>query len=546
MNLRNTNHKFVIVFSFIFLAEATFAQSPNGSSASSVLLWVVGIIILFALLFVGDSLLKLEAKNVDSKKKGVNYSILPRLGEIFGSKVPDFVPSDNLHVLQKGHDILLEGEAAARTDKHISHSTAFAVKPTDFFGIAPIPKLVIKIGDHVKAGEPLFYDKKTPEVKFCSPVSGEVIAINRGAKRSIAEVVVLADVDQVYQPIGRRDFGGMTREDWMSFLAESGVFPMIKRRPFQLIAHPSETPRDIFVSTFDSAPLAPNSNFIVKGREAAFQKGLDILNKLTDGSVYLGLNAKEEPVKAFSEAVGVEKHWFHGKHPAGNVGVQIHHIKPIKGQDVVWTLDTQAVITIGALVLEGKYNAERVVAITGAELKDPKYIRTFQGASVSNLLKDNLSEESDNIRIISGDVLSGKKIEINGFLGFNDDQITVVKEGNYHEMFGWLLPLAPRPSVSRTLPGFLMPNFKYTADTNTHGEERAFVVTGQYEKVLPMDIYPQHLMKSILMGDFERMEGLGINELAEEDVALCEFVCTSKQPLQEILRDGLDMMHEQG
>ncbi|MFZ1524940.1 MAG: NADH:ubiquinone reductase (Na(+)-transporting) subunit A, partial [Saprospiraceae bacterium] len=249
------------------------------------------------------------------------------------------------------------------------------------------------------------------------------------------------------------------------------------------------------------------------------------------------------PSPVFSEAQGVAKHWFAGPHPAGNVGVHIHHVAPIKGHDRVWTLPVQNIITIGQMFLTGEYHADRIIALTGAELNEPKYVHTYQGASVADLLKGNIT--GDNNRIISGDVLSGQQVGEDGFLGFNADQVTVVKEGDDYEIFGWLLPLAPRPSVSGTMPSYGGPETEFEANTNTHGEKRAFVVSGQYESLLPMDIYPQHLMKAIITGNIEKMEGLGITELTEEDVALCEFACTSKNPLQSILRDGLNNLKEQ-
>ncbi len=544
MTLGNTTIKLILLSILLFGTDTLSAQTLGSSGVMTVLMCTVAILALLALVFVADSLLKLEAKNVGADKNGENYSVLPNFKEIARPRVPDFVPRQNLHTLSKGHDLKLEGKAQPIVDGSL-RATTYAVQPPDFNGIAPIPKMLVQVGDNVKAGDPLFFNKKTPDIKFCSPVSGEIIAINRAEKRAISEVVILADKEQAYREFGTFDLNGMKREELVSFLAESGVWPMIIRRPYQMIADLNEIPRDIFVTTFDSAPLAPDSNIMVEGREGDFQKGLDVLNKLTGNKVYLGLNAKVEPSVAFSDARGVEKHWFHGKHPAGNVGVQIHHIKPIANSDVVWTLGVQEVITLGALFTKGRFDAGRVVALAGAELKEPKYIRTYLGASIESFLKDNI-EGDEELRYLSGDVLTGKQIESKGYLGFFDDQITVLKEGRYNELFGWLLPLAPRPSISRTMPGFVMPNFEYRADTNTHGEQRAFVVTGQYEKVLPMDIYPQHLMKSILMGDLERMEGLGLLELAEEDVALCEFVCTSKQPLQQILRDGLDFMREQG
>jgi len=375
-------------------------------------------------------------------------------------------------------------------------------------------------------------------------VSGQFIELNRGAKRRITELVFLADKEQSYRTYDLPNLSTISREDLVAFLANSGVWPMIRQRPYNVVPDIDATPKNIFVSTFDSAPLAPNTSLIVDGNEAAFQKGLDILSMLTDGSVHLGLDASDANIsKAFTDATGVEKNWFQGAHPAGNVGVQIHHTAPINKGDTVWTAGVQEVIVIGRLFTEGRFNTERLVALTGAELKSAHYVKTYQGANLESFLEDNL--EDDHVRVVSGDVLTGTDVGTKGYLGFFDDQVTVLKEGDYYEMFGWLVPVAPRPSISNTFPHFIYPE-KMVADTNTHGEERAFVVTGQYEKVLPMDVFPQHLMKAILVNDFERIEGLGIYELVEEDVALCEFVCTSKQNVQSILRDGLDLMRDQG
>lgn len=546
MTLRNLIIKSIFVSACLLLSEQAAAQGVGSSSAINLTIWIVAILVFLALVFVGDSLLKLQAAKSGVDDEDKNYSIFPKWSDIFRPELPSFVPKNNLHILRKGHDILLEGGADDTQLSSDLTANTFAVKPTDFRGIAPIPKMMVAVGDNVLAGTPLFYDKKNPDIKFCSPVSGEVIAINRGAKRAITEVVVLADKEQKHKQFSAPNVETASREELVDFLVESGVWPMITRRPYQLLAKKDETPRDIFISTFDTAPLAPDSNLLVQGKETEFQKGLEVLARLTEGKVYLGLNAKSEPASAYVNAEGVEKHYFHGKHPAGNVGVQIHHIKPINPTDIVWTLGVQEVISFGALFTQGKLDTERVAILAGAELKTPQYVKTYIGANIENFVKDNIVENAESVRFVSGDVLSGKAIASNGFLGFYDDQVTVLKEGNYNELFGWLLPFAPRPSLSRSMPGFLMPDFKYHADTNTHGEKRAFVVTGQYEKVLPMDIYPQHLMKAIMAGDFERMEGLGIAELAPEDIALCEFACTSKQPLQNILRDGHEMMIEQG
>jgi Na+-transporting NADH:ubiquinone oxidoreductase subunit A len=372
-----------------------------------------------------------------------------------------------------------------------------------------------------------------------------VVEVKRGEKRSIAEVIILADKEIKHAKVQAPDINQASRVEIVNFMAENGLWPLINERPFDVVPDLHDVPVNIFVSTFDTAPLAPDNNLIVSGNEAAFQTGLNVLAKLTSGKVHLGLDARgnSAPSTAFSEAIGVEKHWFSGAHPAGNVGIHIHHIAPIKGLDKVWTLTVQEVITIGIMFLTGQYHAERIVALTGAELKTPKYVRTYQGANLGDLLSGNIV--GDNVRIVSGDVLSGKQDTTDGFLSFRADQVTVLIEGDDYELFGWLLPLAPRPSLSGTIPSYGGKDYHFEANTNTHGEKRAFVVSGQYEEVLPMDIYPQHLMKAIVTGDIEKMEGLGITELTEEDVALCEFACTSKNPLQSLLRQGLDTLKEQ-
>jgi len=523
------------------------AQDNTGSSNSLglALLAAVVLIAFFVLVQVADNLLRIQAKKVAPGADPDAVSIFPSVRSLFRKRLPKYVGDAAVTDLREGYNIRLEGAATPKIDGR-TKATTFAIQPPNFRGIAPIPKLAVEVGQKVKAGDHLFNDKKITAIKYVAPVSGEVVAINRGERRAITEVVIKADKEIEYRQLEKFDPEKGSREDLVNYLMDCGAWALLRQRPYDIVADPEAVPANIFVSTFDTAPLAPDNNFVVEGREEAFQKGLDVLNLLTSGKVYLGLsaNGEEAPAKAFTEAKGVEKRWFRGPHPSGNVGVQIHHIAPIGAKQVVWTLGVQEVITLGAVFTEGRFNAERVVAITGAELKEPKYVRTWIGANVGELVKNNLS--NDKVRLISGDVLSGRKKQAENFLNFYDDQITVVAEGDYYEMFGWLLPSKYTPTVSRTFPNFLFPKATYRADTNTHGEKRAFVVTGQYEELLPMDVLPQHLMKAILTNDYDGMEGLGIYELIEEDVALCEFACTSKQPLQKILRQGLDMMHEQG
>lgn len=538
-------NKLNLSLGLMFFTHILSAQS-SGASASSLLVYsligVCAILLVWALFGLASNLLKIEADKygLDSEKN--NIGIIPGLRDFFSPSRPSYASEGSFHNLRKGYDIKLEGSAKGPVSD--ASVTRFGINPKDFRGMTPIPKVEVEVGTEIKAGDPLFFDKKRPEIQYVSPVSGEVVEVRRGEKRSIAEIVILADKDTKYRKSIVPDIYKADRAELVNFMLATGVWPLINERPFDVVPQPSTVPVNIFVSTFDTAPMAPDNNMFVAGNEEAWQKGLSVLALLTSGKVHLGLDARggAAPAKAFTDAYGVEKHWFKGPHPAGNVGVQIHHTAPIKGHDKVWTLNVQEVITIGKLFLTGEYHADRVVALTGADLANPMYVRTKQGANIGELIKNNTKGE--NLRLVTGDVLSGKQTTADGFLGFRDDQVTVLKEGNNYELFGWLLPLAPRPSVSGTIPSYGK-DFSFEANTNTHGEKRALVVSGQYESVLPMDIYPQHLVKAIVGNNLEKMEALGLNELTEEDVALCEFVCTSKNPVQAIVRQGLDTLQEQ-
>ncbi len=532
-----------------FLTVATYAHAQAGGELSNALLiglFSIALLILLAVVtLVGDTFLRIESREIGADETKANYSVFPKLSEIFGAKRPTHLDGANVIDLKRGHDILLQGEAEKVIDTNVQPKT-YAIRPQDFVGMSPIPKVLVEKGDEVKAGDILFFDKKRPNVKYASPVSGEVIDVTRGEKRAIDKVIILADKEQKYRDFNKPVLGDLDRENLVAFLLEIGAWSFIRQRPFDLVANPEDMPKAIFVSTFDSAPLAPDLNFALKGREYAFQTGLDVLNRLTEGKVHLGLNGKSAtaPSSVFTAAQGVEKHWFNGPHPAGNVGVQIHHIDPINKGDVVWYMNPQDVASLGAIFTEGIFKPERLIAVTGAELKRPRYFRAPIGASVEEMLADNIKPDN-KVRVVAGDVLTGTQIDDKGYLGFFDDQVTVLFENDNYTMFGWLSPFAMNPSVSKTFPGAAFKDYKYRAETNTHGEHRALVVTGQYESVLPMDVYPQHLVKAILTNDFERMEGLGIYELSPEDVALCEFACTSKTDVQAILREGLEMVREQ-
>jgi len=450
--------------------------------------------------------------------------------------------------LKRGFDIKLKGHPEEKILSTFKSAT-YAVRPPDFVGIRPIPKLMVEVGDEVLAGDAVFFDKPNPEIFYCSPVSGEVVDIKRGAKRAIEEVVILADEKVAFKNFDKKNPGSCNREEIIANLKEAGCWPFIKQRPYNVIANAEIAPRDIFVSCFDTNPLAPNIEFALKSDLSDFQIGIDVLKKLTDGSVYLGV---DDANSAFANMSGAEINIFSGPHPAGNVGVQIHHISAINKGETVWTISPYDVVLFGRLFNKGTYDTKRLISVGGPPVKAPQYIPTYIGASVDAALDQNIT--SKNIRVVSGSALSGTKMSVGQHISALVNSVSVLEEGDFYELLGWILPSYPRPSLSPTIPPFeLTTKFpfikkveRFNANTNTHGEKRAFVVTGQYESVVPMDIYPQALLRAILSKDFDMMEGLGIYEVVEEDLALCEFVCTSKFNVQETLREGLELLREQG
>jgi Na+-transporting NADH:ubiquinone oxidoreductase subunit A len=445
--------------------------------------------------------------------------------------------------LKKGFEINLEGKPQSTISEEIKPDT-FALKPTDFHGVLR-GKVLVEEGDTVKAGSPLFFDKKMEEVLFTSPVSGEVVEIRRGAKRKLLEIVVLADKENEYEDFGKHsasEIHNLSKEAVLEKLAKSGVWPSIIQRPYGIIANPVDTPKSIFISGFDTSPLAPDASVLYKGEDKYLQTGIDILKKLTDGTIHLNLEANSEVPTVFSQIQGAQINKFSGPHPAGNVGVQIHHIDPVNKGELVWTLTPYGVIQIGKLFSEGIYDASKIIALTGSQVSEPKYYRTYNGAGIKKFAEGTL--KGDHNRIISGNVLTGEKVETSSHLGYYHQQLTVIPEGDYHELFGWILPSTKKLSFHKGLGllSFLNPKKEYVVDTNLHGEERAFVTTGTFEEVTPMDIYPTYLLKAILAEDYDEMEELGIYEVIEEDLALCEFIDVSKHDVQAIVREGIDLM----
>ncbi len=445
----------------------------------------------------------------------------------------------NVIKITKGLNINLAGDAEKVIKNH--DADIYALKPTDFIGV--FPRMMVKEGEEVKAGTPLFLDKYREDIMFTSPVSGKVKEIKRGAKRALLEVKIESDGKYESLDFGAADPLALGREGVIEKLLKSGIWTMIRQRPYSVVANPKDKPKAIVISTFDTAPLAPDNDFIVHGQGEAFQAGLDALSLLTPGKVHLNIDANATHSKVFTNSKRVQINQFAGPHPAGNVSVQINRLDPINKGDIVWYLYPQDVINIGKLFITGQYDSTRIIALTGSEVLNPAYYKTHIGVSIESLLKGNVAE--GNKRYISGNVLTGKKIDLDGFVCFHHTHITVIPEGDYYEFLGWALPGFDKFSVSRTFPSFLFPSKKYKLDTNMHGGERAYVMTGQFEKVFPMDIYPLQLIKAILVEDIDLMENLGIYEVDEEDFALCEVIDTSKTNIQEIVRKGLDLMRKE-
>lgn len=446
--------------------------------------------------------------------------------------------------LKKGLDIRLVGDA----EKKISDSPRsqyYAIRPTDFHGLTP--KMVLRIGDTLKAGTIIFHDKYNESICFASPVAGKLADIVRGEKRRVLTILIEADSNDSYEQKPTIDPSTSSPTDAKNALLQSGCWPMIKQRPFDIIADPNNEPKAIYISTFDTAPLAPDYTFVLQGKKDDFQKGIDILRLLTKGTVHLGVSHDSKHSEIFNSTQNVTKTTFSGKHPAGNVGVQIHHTNPINKGEYVWVVNAQDVAIIGRVLTTGKYDITRTIALTGSEVTNPSYITALPGVQM-NAIVNGKTKKIGEERIISGNALCGSRETPDTFLGFYDNQVTVLPEGNQMKFLlteGWLSPGLNKFSNSRLYPTFLFPNKKYRLDTNLNGEDRGFVVTGELEKVFPFDIYPMQLVKAAMTDDIDLMENLGIYEVAPEDFALCEFVCTSKINIQDEIRAGLDLIKKE-
>ncbi len=443
----------------------------------------------------------------------------------------------NVIKLKKGLDINLKGKAAAKVSP-ANASKVYGLVPDAFWGMKP--KVVVKEGDEVKAGDALFVNKLHPEMKFVSPVSGKVTLVERGDRRKVLSVQVEAAAQQQYVDFGKKQVNSLNAEQVKAALLESGMFGYFIQRPYAIVANPDDTPKAIFVSAFSDMPLAADTNMVLKGQEKDFQTGIDALAKLA--KVYVGVKAGSV-VASTTNATVTE---FQGKCPAGNVGVQINHINPVNKGEVVWTVGAEEVVFIGRLFNEGKVNLTRTIAVAGSEIKEPQYKQVLVGAKIGDIIAGNIKTDK-KVRLIDGNPLTGMKTTENSFILAHSTEVTVIPEGDEaNEMFGWIAPRLNDFSVSRSYFSWLMPKSKeYVLDARVKGGHRHMIFSGEYDSVFPMDIYPEQLVKAIIAGDIDRMEALGIYEVAPEDFAVAEFVDSSKVELQRIVREGLDMLRKE-
>lgn len=445
-----------------------------------------------------------------------------------------------LYKIKKGLDLKLEGVAVANLEV-ASLSAVYAVKPTDFPGV--MPRTVVKEGDSVQAGDALFVDKTTERIKFVSPVSGTVVGVDRGERRKLLRFRVQADANQQFKNFGPREVGKMTGEEVKEMMLESGLFAFFRQRPYDVVANPDETPKAIFVSAFSKMPLAAKFSFVSEGQEEDFKLGMKALAKLA--KLHLGIcpgqvNSGLLPISEAQVSV------FEGPNPAGNVGVHINHVAPVNKGEVVWTLGAEMVITLGRLLRTGQVKLTRRIALAGSLVKEPHYVETFIGTPMADLFKNRLRRE-EHVRLINGNPFVGYKSSMDDYLGAFSTEVCAIPEGDdVDEAFGWILPRLNDFSTSRSYFSWLFGKKRsYDLDCRVKGGERHMIMSAEYERVFPMDIYPSFLVKAIITGDIDRQEALGIYEVAPEDFAVAEFIDSSKLELQRIVREGLEMLRKE-
>lgn len=442
--------------------------------------------------------------------------------------------------LRKGLDIRLKGTAAKQKTQISPAYEEVALMPQDFVGVTPKP--VVREGDVVKAGDTLFVNKASQEVGFSSPVSGMVAAIVRGERRKVLRIVVKADKETLYTDYGQKDPAKLTGEEVKASLLQAGLFGYINQLPYAVSTTPDTTPKAIFVSALRDMPLAADFEMELLGNEEAFQAGLTALSKVA--KTYLGIGARQTSL-ALTQAKDVEIYVFDGPCPAGNVGVQVNHIDPVNKGEVVWTVDPSAVIFFGRLFLTGKVDLRKVIAIAGSEMASPAYVETIVGAPLKDILRGQL-DNRPHVRLINGNPLTGRKSSLDDYLGAHTSELTAIPEGDdVDEMLGWIMPRTRQFSTSRSYFSWLMGKKEYDLDARVKGGERHMIMSGEYDKVLPMDIYGEYLIKAIITGDIDKQEALGIYEVSPEDFALAEFVDSSKLELQKLVREGLDILRKE-
>lgn len=453
--------------------------------------------------------------------------------------------------IKKGRDIFIPGVAQHTVCDLTDEAADFAVTPTEYVGV--VPRLLVYEGDVVEAGAPLFEDKNNPDARFVSPVSGTVKTILRGEKRALKAVVISSDKAQRCIEFPIIDPKESNADNLREMLIQSGLWTLIKQRPFGVVPTKNSKPKALFISAFDSSPLPVDMDLILKDRFDDFQYGVDVLYQIV-GNIHISLNSKRQQDSMLAKTTNAKIHFFDGPHPAGLVGTHIAAIDPINKGETVWTINPQDVATIGHLFRTGHYRPERTIAMCGPSVENPQYFKTLAGIAVQSLVnKIQLNTEQEKQRLICGDVLSGYSIASDGFVGISCDKISVLPEGDYYDFMGWLRPNFSKFSFSRTfLSGLLKKsqlsilNYQLKFDTNRHGSLRPLFVTGEFEKLTPLDIYPMQLIKACIIGDIELMENLGIYEVEPEDLALCEFADTSKTEIQAIIRAGLEKIRREG
>ena len=443
--------------------------------------------------------------------------------------------------ISKGLSIKIKGSAEKKIE-NLPLASTYAFNLNDFH--LTVPKLILREGDSVKRGTPIFYAKSNEKIKFVSPVSGTIKEIVRGERRKVYNIIIDSDGKDNFVRHKPPVLENSSPQELIDLLLETGLWPYINQRPFDIIADPNLSPKAIHVSCFDSSPLAVDYEFIMNDRLSDIKAGLDCLNQIVSGELHLGLRSSQ---KLFQKEFSNYKiNIFDGPHPSGNVGVQIHHVNPINSGEVVWTLKLEDIAVIGNLILTGEYLPNRTIAVSGPPVKNPKYFYLRTGASLESLLNNVEIDNKIDVRLINGDVLSGHKVDSNGYLGHYNNKLCVLKEGNQYRLFGWI-PFINNtvPSIYKTSFSWLFNNKEKDYDTNLNGEERAFVATGEMESVFPMDIYPMQLIKESMIGDIEKMEKLGIYEVSPEDFGLIDYSSSSKIEAQTIIRQGLDYIYKE-